>query len=71
MKLCKISGDELPKVVYLIFRVSGLGASSQVEWRVYLDPWTLGQQGILEFKSKEHCVTPCAKQDTRDATKDD
>lgn len=43
-----------PSEVYVVLRISGLdaledGARHRPQWRVYLDPYTRGKEGILKF----------------------
>jgi hypothetical protein len=68
MKRCKISSDEPPsEPVYLIVRVSGLhadGTGPSPKWRIYLDPWTLAEQGVLKFSEPTYTVALAA--DTSD-----
>ncbi|KAF2176591.1 hypothetical protein K469DRAFT_698364 [Zopfia rhizophila CBS 207.26] len=52
-----------PTEVYAIIRVSGLSALEDVadrrpDWKIYLDPYTLGEQGVLEFYAPTYTVTP-------------
>ncbi|KAF2187468.1 hypothetical protein K469DRAFT_772048 [Zopfia rhizophila CBS 207.26] len=52
----------LPTEIYVIVRVSGLnalevGSHHQPQWRVYLDPYTLGEQGVLNFTAPTYAVT--------------
>ena len=61
MKSYKISDDKLPSHVYLIFRVFGLDISEARNppgWRIYLDPKTLEEQGILNFTAPTFTVAP-------------
>lgn len=51
-----------PSEVYVIMRVSGLdaledGAPHQPQWRVYLDPYTRGEEGMLNFTAPNYDVT--------------
>jgi hypothetical protein len=51
-----------PTEVYVILRVSGLdalrdGASFTPQWRAYLDPCTLSEEGFLAFKATSYAVT--------------
>ena len=63
MKSHKIqTSQQSPQVVYLIVRVSGLDVTSPTsaspQWRVYLDPATLEEQGSLHFRAPTYAVTP-------------
>ncbi|KAK8923393.1 hypothetical protein VCV18_007456 [Metarhizium anisopliae] len=51
-----------PSEVYVILRISGLdaledGAGHRPECRVYLDPYTRGEEGILDFVAPIYAVT--------------
>lgn len=51
-----------PLEVYVILRVSGLdalenGATHQPQWRVYLDPYSRGGEGVLKFIAPTYAVT--------------
>ena len=51
-----------PAKVYVIMRVSGLsaledGAQHQPQWRAYLDPYSLGETGLLNFTAPTYVVT--------------
>ncbi|EFZ02032.1 hypothetical protein MAA_01614 [Metarhizium robertsii ARSEF 23] len=51
-----------PSEVYVILRISGLdaledGAGHRPECRVYLDPYTRGEEGILDFVAPTYAVT--------------
>jgi len=52
----------LPTEIYVIIRVSGLnaledGSHHQPQWRAYLDPCTLSEQGVLNFAAPTYAVT--------------
>lgn len=51
-----------PSEVYVILRISGLdaleyGAKHHPQWRVYLDPYTCGEEGVLNFVAPTYAVT--------------
>jgi hypothetical protein len=51
-----------PSEIYAIIRVSGLdaledGASHEPAWRVYLDPYSCGEDGVLTFFAPTYAVT--------------
>jgi hypothetical protein len=51
-----------PSEVYVVLRVSGLdaledGARHRPQWRVYLDPYTRGEGGVLSFTAPTYGVT--------------
>jgi hypothetical protein len=52
-----------PSEVYVILRISSLdaledGAEHRPQCRVYLDPYTRGEEGILNFVTPTYVVTP-------------
>ena len=52
-----------PSEVYAITRVSGLNAledstNRRPDWKIYLDPYTLGEHGLLDFYAPTYTVTP-------------
>ncbi|KAF2262892.1 hypothetical protein CC78DRAFT_605161 [Lojkania enalia] len=51
-----------PSEVYVVLRISGLdaledGARHRPQWRVYLDPYTRGEEGVLNFAAPMYAVT--------------
>lgn len=51
-----------PSEVYVVLRVSGLdaledSATHRPQWRVYLDPYTRGNEGVLNFAAPTYTVT--------------
>ncbi|CAO2655016.1 Nn.00g117490.m01.CDS01 [Neocucurbitaria sp. VM-36] len=51
-----------PSEVYAILRISGLdaleeGSGHRPQWRVYLDPYTRGEEGVLNFVAPTYAVT--------------
>jgi len=51
-----------PSEIYAIIRVSSLnaveeGTNHTPEWRVYLDPYSLGQDEVLNFFAPTYAVT--------------
>jgi hypothetical protein len=51
-----------PSEVYAVLRISGLdaledGAGHRPQWRVYLDPYTRGEEGVLNFSVPTYAVT--------------
>jgi hypothetical protein len=55
----------MPSEVYVVLRISGLdalidGAQHRPQWRVYLDPYTRGAEGVLKFVAPTYVVTPTA-----------
>ncbi|OKL55903.1 hypothetical protein UA08_08808 [Talaromyces atroroseus] len=51
-----------PSEVYAILRISGLDAlenkaGHRPQWRVYLDPYTLGKEGVLRFLAPTYTVS--------------
>ncbi|KUL87498.1 hypothetical protein ZTR_04598 [Talaromyces verruculosus] len=51
-----------PSEVYVVLRVSGLdaledGAKHRPQWRAYLDPYTRGEEGVLNFSVPTFAVT--------------
>lgn len=54
-----------PTEIYVVLRVSGLdaledGATHRPQWRVYLDPYTRGVEGVLSFVAPTYAVTAAA-----------
>ncbi|KAF2276420.1 uncharacterized protein EI97DRAFT_458354 [Westerdykella ornata] len=54
-----------PSEVYVVLRISGLdaledGAEHRPQWRVYLDPYTRGEEGVLNFVAPTYAVTVTA-----------
>lgn len=54
-----------PSEVYVVLRISGLdaledGAGHRPQWRVYLDPYTRGEEGVLNFVAPTYAVTVTA-----------
>ncbi|KAH8697486.1 putative heterokaryon incompatibility protein [Talaromyces proteolyticus] len=50
-----------PSEVYVVLRISGLdaledGAGHRPQWRVYLDPYTLSEEGVLNFFAPTYAV---------------
>lgn len=54
-----------PSMVYVVLRVSSLDAledeaTHQPQWRVYLDPYTRSEEGVLNFVAPKYAVTVTA-----------
>ena len=54
-----------PSEVYVVLRISGLdalevGAGHRPQWRVYLDPYTRSEEGVLNFVAPAYAVTATA-----------
>jgi len=54
-----------PSEIYVVLRISGLdalevGARHRPQWRAYLDPYTCGEKGILNFVAPIYAVTAAA-----------
>lgn len=60
-------GEQSAAQVYMIFRVYSLGGDN-LRAKIYLDPETLRQGGMLRFTPESYSVTPGSDTEREDAS---